>query len=448
MKIIFPKNQFWISLSVAFLLLLYTNLTKADEGNPLRPKRVTRYHYEMTSYDLGPKYENGRYGDGKYDTFIYQSYDRKPILKKYDFNYDGATDTVQEWIRIENLEIETRDRDFDGRVDFALYTYPKRQYLFKDENQDGAFDYLAVKKCEIKKTTCFDGREETYTIYVPVFQIASLNEPVASSSSRFLREMLTQYNLKEEFDYILSEFVEKREELQKLLDNQDWENLFTKTIEYLDLPSKLPMQIFIVRPEDMLKQNQHFKSGNAVVPAYVRFPNIFILSPKHLGNDLNLWLKVVDHEILHAVQNQRIFYYIHQNKTKATWDDCLQHYFNRNDWIKFRTPPLSEEDLKMIVKFADLPETVAHVELEAYLFQIKRVYLYNPPDLDGSILERMMGAHIYKEIIEEKGWATDPFFDYVMNDAKDGLPPLSNRERESHQYKYLKSCLLKLQFEK
>lgn len=447
MKVIFPKNQFWISLLVAFLPLLHTNLTKADEGNPLQPKRVTRYHYKMISYDLGPKYENGRYGDGKYDTFIYQSYDRKPILKKYDFNYDGVTDTVQEWIRIENLEIETRDQDFDGRVDTALYTYPKRQYLFKDENQDGAFDHLIVKKCEIKKTTCFDGREETYTIYAPVFQITHMTEPVASSSPRFLREMLTKYNLKEELDYVLSEFMEKREELQRLLNNQDWENLFRKTIEYLDLPSKLPMRIFIVRPEDMLKENQHFKSGNASVPAYTKFPNIFVLSPKHLGNDLSLWLSVVDHEMLHAVQSQRIFYYIHRNKTEATWDDCL-HHFDRNDWITFSASPLSEEDLKMIDKFNQLPASIAYKELEAYLFQIKRVYLYNPPDLDGSTLERMMGAHIYKEIIEEKGLATDPFFDYVMNDAKDALPPLSNKERESHQYKYLKSALLKLQFEK
>lgn len=418
MKVFSPKYGLFCLFLGLFLSLL-PSLSSADEGKQLRPQRVNRYQYRGSAYDLEPIFSDGRRGDGKYDTFLYDSYDGKPITRLYDFNSDGEIDTIQEWIRIENLEIEFRDRNFDKKADLLICTYPERQYVFIDTNDDGIFDRLAIKKCQIKTAVCEDGSEQTYQTYEKVLNINISHVVPVSSSLPLVKNLLFKTLSNEEADYVSRASTEKRRELQILLRNKEWEKLLQKTLEYLDFPSDLSIKLMIVDKESMAKGEYQ------QTIASIRFPSLFYICPELIDDRLHVWLELVDHEMLHVLQNRKIFYHCRRNGT--SWQACADLVYHQRK----RDPKVSLEekiegdhrivkDIKSALTFR--VQNLLYTELEAYLYQQKRVVLYDPPNLEQAIFEKSLLAHVYRDLILENGLPNSPLFEHLLEDAKRLLP--------------------------
>lgn len=418
-----------IALGVMLMLSPFLSLVSINflfAGDPLRPERVSRYQYRQTSYDFEPVLRDGRRGDGKHDTFIFESYDGKPITKLYDFNADGEIDTTQEWFRLENLEIEVRDRNFDQRLDLLIYTYPQRQYLLADRDDDGYIDRLVVKKCQIKTAICEDSSEQSYKIYVKASKI-EISPPIpVSPSALFIKgvllETLLGHSLVEEGVYVSQESTEKRRELQVLLDKREWENLLKKTMEYLDFPSDLLIKVMIIARADLPK-GEHQQTR-----AQFRFPNIFYICPELIGDRLDIWLDTVDHEMLHALQNRKIFY--HLRKTETSWEELAARLSGQSEFRSNLSPQEIDErverdsrivkEIPIVLSFRN--QNILHAELEAYLYQLRRVVLYHSPDFDEATFQKSLFAHIYYDLIQENGLSELSFFRHVIEDARRLLP--------------------------
>ena len=298
--------------------------------------------------------------------WTYRSYGNDALLKEEkDLNQDGQIDYTSEIIRIKNVTIETFDENFDGKIDKITFYYQKRRYILTDDNRDKVFDHLLI----------------TDDLNTPIATKLIAEIPQEISPGLLVR-LLERHSLDEEKLYVLSENIQKHSELQWMLNKirreapQDvsrWEELFNKTREYLDLPlnDSLPLVFKFLEPQPI----QNSIQGQAVV----KYLHYFYVDPT-IFKDIDVWLSTIDHEMIHAIQNKRIFESLNKNPN-VKWGDFTQYVddainkVDRGWWHRTFQCPISKEFDQEYRDFSLSSHALA--ELEAYIHITKRGEYHN-----------------------------------------------------------------------
>ena len=370
-------------ISGSFLSLLYIPLAVSQE---VKSFISSRYHYTLTQKD--------RNSDGKYDAWIYESLRKEPIKEEYDENFDGIIDHTIEWIRMKNVKVESRDKNFSGSRDEIIFYYPKRQYVLVDEINYDRYKYFDRLFIKDEKGTLIS--KHVIDDEIPSQLVPSL-----------LVDLLIKKELNEEKLYVLDQTFKKYAEIQYLLNRKKWDLLLEKTREYLDFPSNdtLPIVLKLIEP-------------NEKTPAALRRLKYLRVDPTFF-KDADIWLSRIDHEMIHAIQAQRIFNFLNTDP-KVSWNNFTQYVddqingVNRGILDKLFgsiSPSFFENYLSVLYASS------YYAEYEAYVHTLRRgeyhqlLYVPNRATYSDQLL-----IQAYIETIRENNLTPPAFFDYLTDD--------------------------------
>ncbi len=357
-----------------FWLVLGTFLTICGTFLPLsaqEQKETQEVFLGEEDWLSGIRKSYDRNADGKADKWLHYSYRGDMTAEDYDNNYDDWPDQFVEYVRIKNFVRRSFDTHFDGKDDRVIFEFPDRNYEFNDNDQDGFFDKFAISNKENTVLTSKDIHTQW------------------DSSLSFLIEFFTQNSYTKETKYIARITSSKYIELQLLLDEaqkdptnkEKWQGLLDKTREYLDLPSQtiLPIEI------ELWKEKQPGADAG-LVPL-----NILGFCPSTMV-DLTTWLGLIDHEMVHAIQQWRFFK--KHNKTTMTWPVFIQVTKQLSEG---KEPPELENDEKLkafrilVVAFDNYNKSSPVHEVETYYTNLGgSIEYYSPTMNEDEITEAFM----------------------------------------------------------
>ena len=418
----------FLGLGCAFSSLLYSSSAVAEQA---QERQSVRFNARVTQYDNFPLNTSPGPGNGVYDTWYYYSYDNKPLREEYDFNEDGNIDKTTEWVNIKNVVIDTENKNSDQKIDRVVFDYTPFQeqntsghkYEFRDIDLDGIFDeFVAFTPAE--------------------FLPRQVHEPVAPSVE-FLVTMLEKLNLQDEKYFVLERTYTKYAELQRLRSKEEWQVLFQKTREYLDLPSDqvLPVELKFI-PEEQIQDN---------IETVAKAKNLkyLIINPRATRN-IDDWLLAIDHEMLHLLQGQRRFNEL-KGKEKITWDDLVQYHLdlinsvNRGMMYNLFKCPVSSSFYNTYITFARAQYLFD--ELEAHLYSYQRRAFYNPIyTRDNFTYSNKVFIRAFHELIQEQGLTIPEKYIPMISEVKKALPILSRLPQE--QVNAVKTMLRKTLLQK
>ncbi len=370
-----------------------------------------RYHSKITTFDWIPKPL-----DNKADKWIYTSYNGQPLKEEYDLNADGFIDVLIEWIRIKNLKLVIEDKNYDGTVDRLTYYFPNQVYELKDGNYDRVLDEVMVRNL-FDKTL-----DKTIAINHRINQLRSMTRLIPQWIDLLL-DVLEERKLTEELNYAIGTLREKYVELKALLeealaseDQRLWSALLDKSREYLDLPSDEMIPVLKITFDETMYAFAKHASG------------IFVVNRKKINHSLETWLGVVDHEMLHAIQDIRCFNDLKTRKSfdkRITYSSILYFIHHLNEKMSYFPKTLSESKdfTRAIQEFLELLQRVEiQSELEAYIYNYERRYYYSfektAHDLLRLARDSIGMTYIYKRILfDDKMEEVSHLFRHTEEDA-------------------------------
>ena len=394
-------------MGCAFLSLGY-HFSAAYGGTAAMGKSV-HFHTLRTEEDLFP-IGTQEDGNGIYDTWTYFSYDHQPLKKEYDFNEDGNMDRTSEWRRIKNVTIETENRNSDKKIDAISFDFPlpestsSYKYEFIDFNYDGYFDRFTVSA-------------SSRLLH------RDIQEPVDTSLELLIRTLEKQ-GLQEDLQFVLWQSSIKHAELQTLLSKKEWQKLFQKIREYLDLPSNdvFPIELQLMTDAQIQKSRETIAKAKDLTYLLIN-PN----APKNIDE----WLLAIDHEMLHLLQTQRAFEDLKaQEKKSPTWQQFVQHHSDRVNNVSrgffydlFKNPVSSS----FYDTFVNVRRTHAIFdELEAHLYSYLRRPYYNLYILQERLTysNKIFMRALY-ELIYDRDLSIPDTYAIVFSEVKKLLPILN-----------------------
>lgn len=343
------NKQYKIWIVVSMLLVascLLGSFSFAENQSEVLLGKNHYGYFEWLYYD--------RNDDKKRDKEVLLSWAGVVVLESYDENFDGEFDKTVYLSTLRNVKVTCIDKNFDRRTDILLFEFPdQKKYQFIDKDFNRVFDEFTV---------------EPKIFPIPMFIMESTHN--VWFSYYFLLKFLKDKNLNQEFEYALHQFTTKYKELDLLLQQNKWNELLVKTLEYLDAPTlqQLPIVLIPATKKVISLLSEHAKA--------ITIRNKICFDSEDI--DMYGWLRMIQHEVIHVAQNKRKPIPLRRSKIDKIISE-LEAYFGGfvaddvEDLEKMVT--LSEERAKLLFFYSmedrDVKITAYFTILEELIGQIK-----------------------------------------------------------------------------